>query len=193
MRTNVITTWFATTFISNTNPGYRYKQTAVTFINDGSATYDAGGYVKTLNNTAYFRGDACTAKFTVDPTKGDIFAIGFTRVVDPTKNSSSNIQYQTGGTIAQVYWSNSGQLVFNGVPYNIGTMTNNRVDIAIALDMTLKTVKVLASTVIGGPKTLVAEKPFQNITASNLIQLYVDAGASQAANVLAYNNIEFAL
>lgn len=190
----MLTSWYTSSFPSKVAPpGFRYKQTAVTFINNGSATYDAGGYVVNLTNTDYFRGDACTAKWTYDPSKGEVFALKFTRTRTVDKNCSSNLQYQSGATFGQLYISTSGQLVFNGQAYTVGTIINNRVDVAFVVDMSAHTVKVYYSLVVGGPKTLLAEKPFQNIVASNAIQLYVDAGPSQALNVLAYNNPEFAL
>lgn len=192
----MLTNWFTASFPSKPPiPGFRYKQTSVSFINDGSATYDTNGYLVNLTNTSNFRGDACMPKWTYDPTKGEIFALAFTRTRDPSKNTSSNIQYQTGTAIANSYISNSdtGQIMFNGQAYTIGTIINNRVDIAYVVDMTAHTVKLYYSLVVGGAKTLLAEKPFLNIAASNLIQMYVDAGPSQALNVLAYNNPEFAL
>lgn len=193
----MLSTWYTSSFPSKVAPpGFRYKQTAVTFINDASATYDGAGYVSTLNNTANRFGDACTAKFTVDPTKGDVFAIGFTRTRNPSAGSSSTIQYQSGSAIATVaVWSNDTQILFNGTFYTLsGTINaNNKLDLAIVLDFATKTVKLLYSLVVGGPKTLLAEKPFQNVAAGYAIQLYVDAGPSQASNILAYNNVEFAL
>lgn len=192
----MLTSWFTASFPSKPPiPGFRYKQTSVAFINDGYATYDGGGYVITLNNTSNFRGDACTPKYTYDPAKGDVIAFAFTRQRDPTKNCSSNIQYQSGVTIASLYLSNSGnQIMFNGVGYVVGTFNaNNKVDIYFELNMTTKMVKAYYSLVVGGPKILLAEKPFMNVVASNLIQLYVDAGPSNATNLQVYNNIEFTL
>ena len=194
----MLSSWFTVSFPNKPPiPGFRYKQTAVTFINQASATYDGGGYVSTLNNTNFYLGDACTAKFTVDPTKGDIFGISFTRTRNPASGSSSNVQYQTGQSIAAVaVWTGNNTVLFNGafhtLPGNIGA--DNKIDLAIVLDMTAKTVKLLYSLTVGGAKTLLAEKPFQTTNvSSNAIQLYVDAGPSQASNVLAYNNAEFAL
>lgn len=192
----MLSSWYTTSFPNKTAPpGYRYKQTAVTFINDAYATYDGGGYVTTLNNTTNRFGDACTAKFTVDPTKGDTFAVAFTRIVDLTNNSSSDIQYQSGGTIAQVVvWSNATQILFNGAFYTLPSpIIASKIDLAIVLDFSAKTVKLMYSLVVGGPKTLLAEKPFQSIATSNAIQLIVNAGPSKATNILAYNNAEFAL
>lgn len=193
----MLTSWYTASF-PNKPPlvGYRYKQTAVTFINDAYATYDGGGYVTTLNNTTNRFGDACTAKFTVDPTKGDIFAIAFTRTRNPDSASSSNIQYQSGASIAAIaVWSNNTQILFNGAFHTLPSPinANNKIDLAIVLDFSAKTVKLMYSTAVGGAKTLLAEKPFQNIVASTAIQMYVDAGPSQASNILAYNNAELAL
>lgn len=190
----MLTSWFSVSFPSKPLiPGFRYKQTAVTFINQAYATYDGGGYVTSLNNTGFYLGDSCTAKFTVDPAKGDIFAIAFTRLRNPAGNCSSNIQYQSGVGIASVYVSTDGRVAFNGTLYTVGALTADKVDLAIVLDMAAKTVKVLASNVVGGAKTLLAEKPFQNIAASNAIQLYVDGPSSNAQSILAYNNAELTL
>lgn len=191
----MLTSWYTSSFPAKVAiPGFRYKQTAVTFINNGYATYDGGGYVSTLNNTNFYLGDSCTAKFTVDPAKGDIFAIAFTRTRG-SGNTSSNIQYQAGGSIANTYIaSTTNAIVFNGQSYTVGTITNNTVDLAIVINMTTKKVKLLYSLVVGGPKTLLAEKSFQILnSSSSAIQLYVDSGPSQASNILAYNNEEFAL
>lgn len=191
----MLTSWYTTSFPSKVAPpGFRYKQTAVTFINNAFANYDGAGYVTALNNTDFFRGDACTAKFTVDPTKGDIFGISFTRTRNPTANCSSNIYYQTGAVICSVYVGTDSRIFFNGTAYDIGPLTAHKADIAIILDMSAKTIKVLASNVVGGAKTLLAEKPFTNVVAGNsLIQFYVDGPSSTATNILAYNNSEFAL
>lgn len=192
----MLTSWFTASFPSKPPiPGFRYKQTAVTFINDAYATYDGGGYAITLNNTSNIRGDACTAKYTYDSAKGDVIAFAFTRLRNPSANCSSNIQYQSGVTLASLYVSNSSnQIFFNGTGYTVGIFNaNNKVDIYLELNMTTKMVKAYYSLVVGGPKTLLAEKPFLNVVASNLIQLYVDAGPSNATNLQVYNNSEFTL
>lgn len=190
----MITAWFTGIFPTKVVlPPYRYKQTSVVFTNDGSATY-ANGYVASLVNTANRFGDSCTARWTFDPLQGEIFAIQFTRIRG-SSNSSSNIRYQAnGGAIAAVYVGTGNTIFFNGQTYPIGTIVNNRIDLAIVLNMTTKMVKVLYSLTIGGAKTLLAEKPFTvTSSSSNLFEFYVDSPSSSATSILATNNEEFAV
>ncbi|MNB75742.1 hypothetical protein D3C75_223950 [compost metagenome] len=190
----MLTSWFTASFPSKPPiPGFRYKQTAVTFINDAYATYDGGGYAITLNNTGNIRGDACTAKYTYDPAKGDVIAVAFTRTRNPSVNCSSNIQYQNSVTLASFYVGVDNRLYFNGTAYTVGTIVANKVDIALELNMSTKMIKAYYSLTVGGPKILVAEKPFLNVVASNAIQLYVDGPNSSASNLQVYNNAEFTL
>lgn len=195
MRAIVISAWFAATIVSKLYPGHRYKQTSTQVINAGQPVLDGGGYIVGMNINYDRLGSACTALFTVDrATKGDIFAIGFTRTINVDSGTSTNIQYQSGQSIVSSFvYGNS--LFFQGaVVIPSLSLVANKIDIAYVLDMSTKTVKLLVSTVVGGPKTLIAEKPFAttNIN-SNLIQMYADASPSAVTNILAYNNAEFAL
>ncbi|MNI41204.1 hypothetical protein D3C73_954500 [compost metagenome] len=189
----MLTTWYTASFPNKPPlPGFRYKQTAVTPINAGSAILDGQGYI-TGANIAYDRlGSALYANFTVQPAKGDIFAISMTRTINPDGGTSTNVYWGSGQSIVSSFYLNSN-LFFQGVAYPIGALTANKIDISYVLDFTAKTVKLLYSTTVGGAKTLLAEKPFQTVVASNDIRLYWDNSPSAASNILAYNNAEFAL
>ncbi|MNC07667.1 hypothetical protein D3C75_552220 [compost metagenome] len=176
-----------------TLPGYRYKQTSTTPINDGSPVLDGQGYVIGAN-IAYNRfGSAIYVDFNYDPTKGDIFATTFTRTINPTEGgTSSNITYGSGQSIVNSFVYN-GSLFFQGESYVIGALTASKIDISYVLNFTTKTVKLLYSTTVGGPKTLLAEKPFVTVVASNALRFYFDNSPSAVSSFLVYNNAQFAL
>lgn len=192
----MLSSWFTASFPNKPGlPGFRYKQTSTSGVNAGQPVLDGQGYLIGMNINYDRLGSSCSANFTVDrAAKGDIFALGFTRTINPDAGTSSNVLYQSGQSIVSSFMYN-GNLFFQGAVVLSGvTLVNNKYDAAYIIDMSTKTVKFMFSAVVGGQKTLIAEKPFANTTVnSNLIQLYFDNSPSTATNMLAYNNPEFAL
>lgn len=166
-------------------PPFRYKQTSVTFVNSGSATYDGGGYVSTMTTTNDRFGDSCTANFTADKT--DIVAFSWRIRRSTVGNASTYLRYQSNNAIVNFSYSNTASTVSFGGTWPV-TYTNNQLDVKVVLNFTTKMASLYVADTLGGAKRLVTSTPFitNNLT-SRAVRLYFSGDTAQLTNIAAYD------
>jgi hypothetical protein len=166
-------------------PPFRYKQTSVTFVNSGSATYDGSGYVNTMTTTNDRFGDSCTANFTADRT--DVIAFSWRIRRSTVNNTATYLMYQGAGSIVNFTYSPSASTVSFGGTWPV-TFTANQLDVKVVLNFTAKTATLYVADTLGGAKRLVTTTPFitNNLT-SRAVRLYLTGDTAQLTGIVAYD------